>query len=268
MISTRRLARPLATFVGVLGLAGGASAAQVMVTVTVENLTPAGSVAFAPLTLGFHGGTFDAFNIGDAATPEIMPIAEGGNGAAWLASLAATDSTSIGGAVIPSPAGPLTPGGMASGTFLVDTSVNPYFSFGTMVVPSNDFFIGNDDPMAYRLFDNGGNLLISSITQRSRDIWDAGSGIHDPAAAAFVGNGSLRADQNSVVAFNFAEFAAYNGLQTAAGYTFDSQLAANSEIYRISFDVAAVPEPQTYGLLAVGLAIVGWAGRRSVVRVN
>jgi hypothetical protein len=131
-----------------------------------------------------------------------------------------------------------------------------------MVVPSNDFFVGNDDPRRYRLFDEAGQLTVSSITQRSRDVSGAGSEIHDPAAAAFVGDNDLRADQNSVVAFNFAELAAYNGLQTAAGYTFDSQLAADTEIYRISFQIAPVPEPETYALMAAGLACVAWAGRR------
>ena len=86
--------------------------------------------------------------------------------------------------------------------------------------------------------------------------------IHDPAAAAFVGMNDLRADQNSVVALNFAEFAAFNGLPTAAGYTFQSQLAADTEIYRIGFAVAPVPEPQTYVLMALGLALVGWVGSR------
>lgn len=37
------------------------------------------------------------------------------------------------------------------------------------------------------------------------EIWDAGFEVFDPAAAAVVGNNKLRRDQNSVVAFNFAE---------------------------------------------------------------
>jgi hypothetical protein len=86
--------------------------------------------------------------------------------------------------------------------------------------------------------------------------------VFDPAASAFVGTNALRADQNSVVAFNFAEFAAYNGLPTAAGYIFDSQLSADTEIYRIGFEVAAVPEAETYAMMGLGLAVVGWAGRR------
>jgi hypothetical protein len=230
----------------------------VRVTVNVENLAAANSVTFAPLRLGFRSGTFDSFNLGQAATAGIISVAEGGSGAAWFPAFMASDP----GAVLGSVAGALLPGTSASNSFVVDTAVNPFFSFGSMVVPSNDFFVGNDDPRKYRLFDAAGQLSISSITQRSRDVWDAGSEIFDPAAAAFVGNNGLRADQNSVVALNFAELAAFNGLQTAAGYTFSSQLAADTEIYRISFETAPVPEPETYALMATGLAFVAWAGRR------
>ena len=33
---------------------------------------------------------------------------------------------------------------------------------------------------------------------KANEIWDAGSEVYDPAAAAFVGNNSLRTAQNSV----------------------------------------------------------------------
>jgi len=123
---------------------------------------------------------------------------------------------------------------MQSMRFLVDTAVNPYFSFAAMVVPSNDFFIGNDSPTEYKLFNNGGSQLqISAITLKAHEIWDAGSEVYDPSAAAFVGNNGLRTPQNSVVAFNFAEFFGYNGLTTGAGYTFNSQLTANADVYRM-----------------------------------
>lgn len=254
----RVLKRPAAITLAALGLSASAHAATVQVKVTVDNLAPAGSVRFAPLQVGFNNGTFDAFDIGGVATAPIITIAEGGTGSAWFPAFAAADP----GATLGTAADALLPGQSGSNTFLVDTAVNPYFTFASMVVPSNDFFVGNDDPKQYRLFDAAGNLLINTITQRARDLWDAGSEIHDPAAAAFVGNNDLRAAQNSVVAFNFAEFAAFNGLTTAAGYVFNSQLAADTEIYRIAFEVTPVPEPETYALMAAGLGLVGLASRR------
>ena len=242
-----------------IGFATATSAASVNVIVKIENLAPVNSVSYAPLHLGFNNGSFDAFNIGAVAGAGIVSVAEGGAGGQWQADFAAADPTATRGTI----GGLLQPGGMQSMSFLVDTALNPYFSFAAMAVPSNDFFIGNDSPTEYKLFNNGGSQLqIGSITVKAHEIWDAGSEVYDPSAAAFVGNNGLRSPQNSVVAFNFAEFFGYNGLSTGAGYTFDSQLTAQSDIYRISFTAAPVPEPETYALMMAGLLAVGVMVRR------
>lgn len=241
-----------------LAMAASTQAATQQLTVTVENLSAANGFATAPLHVGFGNGSFDAFNIGSVASAAIVPVAELGSGAAWLPAFTAADP----GAVVGTVGGILLPSGTASTSFAVDTASNAYFSFAAMIVPSNDFFIGNDSPMAYRLFDNAGNLALSSITLKATDIWDAGSEVFDPATAAFVGDATQRADQHSVVAHNFAEMAAFNGLTTAAGYAFQSNLTANTDIYRISFAVAAVPEPESYAMLLAGLGMVAAVARR------
>ena len=238
-------------------------AAVVQLRVTVENLAPQNSISFAPLRVGFHRGVFDAFNIGAVAGPAIISVAEGGWGAAWFPAFAAADPGAVTGTILPNPAGPLAPGGSGQQTFTIDTDVNPFFTFAAMVVPSNDFFIGNDSPTRFRLFDAAGQLVVSDILQRARDVWDAGSEVFDPTAAAFVGNNGLRADQNSVVAFNFAELAAFDGLLTGAGYNFNSQLSADSDIYRISFSVAPspVPVPAALPMLLGGIGALGVLSR-------
>ena len=247
-----------AAIAAMFALCASAQAAVVDVTVTVQNLAPANSVSFAPLHVGFNNGSFDAFNLGGVAAAPIISVAEGGAGGAWQAAFAAADPTATRGTI----GGLLLPGASSSLTFSVDTALNPFFTFGSMVVPSNDFFIGNDSPTEYRLFDAAGNLNIAAIGIKASEIWDAGSEVFDPAAAAFVGNNDLRRDQNSVVAFNFAELAAFNGLTTGAGYTFNSALTADSDVYRITFGVSPVPEPGSYALMAAGLMAVGFVARR------
>lgn len=255
------IAVALALLAGATGLtlSAGARAAPLQLTVTIENLAPAGSVSFAPLHLGFHGGQFDSFDLGSVATAPIISVAELGAGTDWKAAFAAADPTATIGSVLPLP---LLPGGTGQATFSIDPTINPYFSFAVMALPSNDFFLGNDSPTAYRLFDASGQLQIAQITQTARDLWDAGSEVFDPASAAFVGDIAARADQHSVVARNFAELAAFDGLLTGAGYVFDSQLVADTPLYRIGFQVAAVPEPEVTAMMLAGLLAVGWVARR------
>lgn len=232
--------------------AGTALAADVQLKVTVENLAPTNSISFAPLRVGFGNGTFDSFNNGMAATAPIISIAEGGSGSAWFPAFAAAEPQATLGTVVPNPAGPLLPGASASALFTVNSTMNRYFTFGSMVVPSNDYFIGNDSPMQYQLFDAAGNLAITTIMQDAGDIWDAGSEVDGPFGAAFLvgSNNDDRIPENGVVNFDFADLSIFNGLTTAAGYTFNSQLTANTAVYRISFEV--VPAPSSLALLGLG----------------
>lgn len=248
----------LLSALGLLLAAGSAQAETVRLTVTVQNLAPANGIAFAPLHVGFGAGSFDAFNLGAAATAPIISVAEGGAGGAWQAAFAAAEPDAVRGTI----GGLLLSGASAQMSFLVDSASQGFFTFASMVVPSNDFFIGNDDPREYALFDANGALQINQITLRANEIWDAGSEVFDPTAAAFVGDNGLRTDQNSVVAFNFAELAAFNGLLTGAGYNFQSGLGADSEVYRISFTAQPVPEPASIAMLLAGLGVVGASLKR------
>ena len=233
------------------GVSGVARADVVQVRVTVQNLAHANDVSFAPLRLGFNNGTFDAFNNGQTPTAPIISIAEGGSGMDWFPAFATSDPTATLGTVVPSPAGPLQPGVTATADFSVDRTVNRFFTFGSMVVPSNDHFIGNDSPTAYMLFNAAGNLNITTISQFGRDIWDNGSELEDPANAAFLVGGvnAQRTPQNGVDNFNFSLLNTFNGLTTSAGYVFNRQFGANDEIYRITF--ALVPAPSAAGLFGL-----------------
>lgn len=258
----RRAAPSILRAVAVLSVAASAATAQSrMVTVTITNLAAANSISFAGTHLGFHKGAFDAFNIGTTAGAGIVSVAEGGVGTQWQADFAAADPTATRGLI----AGALTPGQSRSQSFVVNAGLNKFFTFATMVIPSNDFFLGNDNPTGFRLFDDAGNLLITSITQTSSQIWDAGSETFSIAGAAFLVNGvnAVRTPQNGVVSFNFAELMGFNGEQTAAGYVFNSGLTAGQAVYRIDFtSVAAVPEPSSMILMASGLIMLGVGVRR------
>lgn len=231
------------------------------VTVSVQNLAPSTSVAVSALSFAFHSGSFDPFNAGSSPSAAIIPIAELGSGSNWLPAFAAGDP----GAVLGVAPGPLTPGQSSVASPLwVNSGLNQYFSFGAMVVPSNDHFIGNDSATEFRLFDNAGNLLINEITLTAGDVWDAGSEIFNVANAAFIAgsDATQRIAENGVVRRDFSEFSQFDGLTTAAGYTFQNGLTRDTVIYRIRFNVAAVPEPATWAMMIGGFAFIGGMMRR------
>jgi len=254
---------PVATLAiaSIIGAASVAQAQSVPVQVTVQNLAPANSISFAALRLGFHNGTFDSFNTGQVATQPIISIAEGGTGVDWFPAFAAAEPNANLGSVLRSPLGSLRPGETASAVITVNPLVNRFFTFGSMVVPSNDHWIGNDNPQQYLLFNPAGQLNFNTISQFGRQVWDNGSELEVPANAAFL-VGSVNANrtpENGVVNFNFDKLDTFNGLTTTAGYVFQRQFGANDEIYRISF--AIVPEPTTLAAIA-GVGLVALRRRR------
>ena len=238
-----------------------AQAAFVQVRVTVENTAPTNSVAYSPLSVGFGNGTYDAFDEGSLASLATQNIAEFGSPSEYFPAFMAAEPNATLGQVVPDPPGPLLPGQSATMDFSVDSSLNRFFNLGAMVVPSNDYFIGNDSPTQYELFDNMGQLNISTISLYGSDVWDAGTEVDGVFGAAFL-VGSSAADHtpdDELVAHDYMDLDMFNGLMTPAGYSFDRQFGAGDEIYRISFSI--VPEPATLGLLALG-GLVGFRRRR------
>ncbi len=263
----------ISRFVAAIPLVCGLTSAQadtVSVRVTVENLAPQNSVSLAPFRFGFGNGTFDAFNNNEAAfllgfptiaDAPIVTIAEGGSGSNWFPAFTTAEPNANLGSVL-GPTGPFLPGQSNSAVFNVDDD-NRFFTFGTMVVPSNDHFLGNANPTAFEVFDASGNLILNEITENASRIWDAGSETENPLNAAFlaIGTNANRENENGVVTFNFSDLAAFNGLATAPGYLFNSGLlTSDTPVLRVSF--AVVPEPASSLLAAVSVAPAALRRRR------
>lgn len=167
-------------------LTGGAQA--VNITVTVENLAPSDGVYTTPVWVGFHDGGFDLFDRGGSASAGLEAVAEDGNFDPLAGEFETAASAGVG-SVITAPAGfagapVFDPGDRASVTLDLDPSANQYMNFAAMLLPSNDAFLGNADPV--RVFDDNGDFLgpISFVVYGSM-VYDAGTEANTESDAAF-----------------------------------------------------------------------------------
>ena len=146
------------------------------------------------------------FSLGSAASGSLEALAEDGNTGPRIA--AALNSGGVDAAVA-TPGGPLAPGDSRTVTFYA-TSTNAltqYLSFASMVIPSNDAFIGNDDPLEIDLFDADGNLIQrvgdGAFFVTGDDVYDAGTEVNDeiPANTAALAQAAPNTgvDENGVI---------------------------------------------------------------------
>lgn len=242
------------------------------VRVTIENLAPTSPTGlyFGPTWLGFHNGGFDLFNGGSAASPAMETLAELGDSSLIRAAFASSQPSGVD-TVLNSPGGPgpglFAPGATSSLTISLDPLSQRYLSWASMIVPSNDSFTANGNPLFAQLFDPLGNFAgAQSWTITGSQIWDSGTEVNDPMnGGVFVAgvDGMLGASEGGVV-----HFQPLNGLDNVIGITTPAgtiigQGLSSDALIRIS--IAPVPEPSTYGLIASGvlLGLVGFRARRN-----
>lgn len=177
-----------------LFVAAPLQASEKEIIVTVENLAPEGGVYFTPVWVGLHDGSYDLFDPGGLASEALERIAEDGDASALRMGFEAAVGGDAGGFddVITAPAGfggapVFDPGDSASIQVNVDSKANRYMSFLSMIIPSNDAFIGNSNPKAIELFDAAGDFKGKKIiTILGSMVWDAGTELNTEMDAAFI----------------------------------------------------------------------------------
>lgn len=158
-------------------LAGTASSGDMYaVRVEVENLAPAQGTLQTPVWSAMHDGSFDTYDRGAPMSAELERLAEDGTtgplSAVFDASGAGVDATIAG------PGGPLAPGDSGSHLFIAHGD-QQYFSYASMVIPSNDAFVSNGDPLSIRLFDDSGTPVVSELIVTGSEVLDAGTEVND-----------------------------------------------------------------------------------------
>jgi hypothetical protein len=170
------------------------------VRVTVTNLAPATGTFQMPVWIGLHDGTFELFDLGSPAelffpvTNALERLAEDGNFAPLASDFRTQAIGNAEGALsgeLGPEAGPIAPGETVVRVFEVDpaSAESRYLSYASMVIPSNDAFVANDDPLAHELFDAGGNFVATDFVVLGNQVLDAGTEVNDevPANTAFFG---------------------------------------------------------------------------------
>lgn len=181
-----------------------AAASAVEVEVVVENVAPDQGVIITPAWVGFHMGQFDSYDGGVSAAgfPGLENLAEDGNTAPLSASFAEQVPMGVQ-STLAGPNGPIFPGDKA--TFRADLNPNyhRYFSYVSMVIPSNDAFVANGNPAAHRVFDTDGEFTGFSFYILGNEVNDAGTEVNDeiPANTAALAQAAPNTgvDENGVV---------------------------------------------------------------------
>ena len=258
-LNQRGLLTTTLTIASVLGVVTPSTAANLkMVRVTIENLAPVDGTVITPLWVGFHDGNFDSFDVGGFASLEIERLAEDGNtgpiSQAFSASNAGSEQATL------SSGGPIAPGTKASGIFTLDgdLDISRYFSYGAMIVPSNDAFIGNADPVAFRIFDAAGNFLGADFTVTGERVWDAGTERNDEIPENTPLLAQTVADTGETTSEAIAQHSGFipggNILTAFPGADFTQP---GFQVARIRVEQVSVPESNTMpGLLILGSALI------------
>ncbi|MEM6641044.1 MAG: spondin domain-containing protein [Pseudomonadota bacterium] len=251
------------------------------VEVTITNNAPNGGVYLTPVWVGFHDGSFDSYDGGAPSAPALEALAEDGNTgpisqvfAGTLAGdpVAGRVQGTLGGA-------PIAPGQTVTQTFdLTGDGANTYFSYASMVLPSNDYYVANGNPLAHSLqalFDGIANEIVFNIGTAGT-VNDAGTEINDFATSAgnglFPGLGGGQSGPNqgadeggvnaNVLGDPFGGF-----LNTPGGFDLslfnfnDTSLYANGIA---TVRIRVVPIPAALPLFACGLGALGFMRRRRV----
>jgi len=106
-------------------------------SITVTNLTQ--GLYFTPILTSAHTSDNHIFMSGETATAELQAMAEGGDISGLVNMLSNADANSN-----ENPAGGLLAPGMSTTYTLTNDSANTHLSMASMILPSNDGFVGLD----------------------------------------------------------------------------------------------------------------------------
>lgn len=240
---------------------------DIRVTVTNEGNS---DFTLTPLWFAFQNGGFDLFDPNTSPTLGLEAVAEDGDVGTLVNEFdAAGQPGNLQGAVF-APAGfggaPVIEPGETGTAFI--TPINPanyqYFSFASMVIPSNDTFIGNESPTQYQVFTPSGDINDPSGTFTIQifgsDLYDSGTELNNGLGAPFTDLVGTATDTSDGIgpAGDLSEFL---NTGTPSGLTITDFIGSGELLATIT--ISRIPEPASATLALLSIAGLGLRRKRS-----
>lgn len=232
--------------------------------ITVESLAPVNGNFITPLWFGVHDGGFDLFDVGSPASMALERIAEDGTIDPLNQAFDDSGSGAAQGAVFGPNVPPIGPSEVGQTRFSLDVtpSSSLYLSYAAMVLPSNDAFIGNENPFQFEIFDANGDFTGADFIVPGSLVWDAGTEVNDEGASTTAFFGQTVLDTGIVEGGNVnlhPGFIPGGPILSSATFSGADFTLPDYQIARIQ--VEQVPEPvSTLGLVVSGGLL--WSRRR------
>lgn len=256
-------------------------AAATTLRISITNDRAENGFALTPIYSAFHDGTFDTYTPGESADGfgGLEELAELGDfGPVRDRRIEEQDTSAaslLSGFTGENNRRPLFGGESDSFEIdITDTTSQRYFSFLSMIVPTNDLFVGNGNPLAFELFDEMGLFTGDrTITLTGANIRDAGTEVNNAGVgvAFAAGQDATAGDaENGVVTDGFDQLAQFLGLETVGGFTVDDDgafgFASDFALATITIeavaDVAPIPLPAGAVLMLTAMGAFGISARR------
>lgn len=162
-------------------------------TISVTNLTP--NQPMSPLLVLNHNSSYELFSLNQSASVPLEHLAESGSTEQLLALTDSNANVYYG----ESGSGIITPGSGDSVTITIDPYKAGYLSVASMLVNTNDAFIG-ETGLSVK------SLAVGESYQMNMNVWDAGTELNDELAASIPGpagggegyNGARNDDRDAV----------------------------------------------------------------------